>query len=215
MQLQVGFEGLKLATTDLAGDIATDATEAMREVTPVAKQWLREQVTAAGLGSRLANTWRSDVYPRSRRSVNPSGYIWSNAPDIIDSFSRGATIVPLAGRRFLAIPTDAVPRARGRRGSSRRMTPEQVENAFNADLFFKRGRNGRVLAFINVVRARRGRGFRQATKGRVAQGRELEQVLMFVLVPTARLPKLLDLNAVGERWAAAFDAAFTRRLAAR
>lgn len=212
MKIDVGVSDMQALMNGIEGDLAEAASLAMRDTTYKALLELREQVTSAGLGQRLANTWRDRVFPERRRSMTPSGYIWSNAPDIIDAFSRGAQIVPLAGRRFLAIPTKDVPNARGRRGSSNKMTPEQVENAFNQDLFFKRGRSGRVLAFINAVGARNGRGFRRATKGRAAQGRDPKPVLMFVLVPNVRLPKVLDLDAVAQRWAANFEARFVAEL---
>lgn len=212
MKIEAGFDGLKMILSGLQGDIASGATAAMRDTMPIAKQELRGQVTSAGLGNRLANTWRGDVYPKSGQSANPAGYIYSAAPDIIESFSTGAQIVPLAGRRFLAIPTDNVPRATGTRGVSRRMTPEQVESSFNQDLFFKRGKSGRVLAFINTDRVKGARGLRRAARG--AKSRAAAPVLMFVLVPTLRMPKVLDLDAVASRWADRFDDAFTSRLGA-
>lgn len=212
MRISVGFGDLRAAMNDVEGDVAGAATEAMRETTHKALLELRRQVVSAGLGNRLANTWRDRVYPEHRRSMTPSGYIWSNAPDIVDAFDRGAQVVPLAGRRFLAIPTKNVPNAAGRRGARRRMTPEQVEHAFNQDLFFQRGKGGRLLAFINAVQSRNRRGFRPGTKARLAAGRALKPVLMFVMVPTVRMPKLLDANAVAERWAANFDARFLARL---
>jgi hypothetical protein len=192
--------------------VARAATVAMRATTGDALRELRGQVTSAGLGQRLANTWRGNVYPKSRNGMNPAGYIYSRAPEIIDSFVRGTTIVPVNGSRFLAIPTDNVPRVGRRRGSTGRMTPEQVEHTFNQDLFYQRGKNGRVLAFINAVGARRGRGIRQGTARRLAQGRDLKRVLMFTLVPVARMPKLLDLDGPAARWSAAYIAAFTRGL---
>lgn len=215
MRIEVGFGDLRALMNDIEGDIAEASTLAMRDTTYKALRELREQVVNSGMGQRLANTWRDRVYPEKRRSMTPSGYIWSNAPDIVDAFSRGAQIMPLGGKRFLAIPTDNVPNARGRRGATRRMTPEQVETSFNQDLFFKRGRGGRVLAFVSAIGARNGRGFRRATPGRLAQGRALKPILMFVLVPTVRLPKLLDINGVAERWAANFEARFTARLGAK
>ncbi|WP_419808384.1 DUF6441 family protein [Sphingomonas sp.] len=214
MKVSVGVSSFKDLALGLEGDIASAATEAMREASSSVKQELREQVTSAGLGNRLANTWRGETYPKSRRSVNPAGYIWSNAPDIVDSFVRGATIVPINGARFLAIPTDAVPNARGRRGARKKMNPAEVEAEFNQDLFYLRGRAGRVLAFLNITRSRNRRGFRQDTKGRRAQGRASERVLMFVLVRSVRVPKLLDLAGPADRGAALFEQAFTRRLAA-
>lgn len=215
MRVSAGFGDLRATMDDIEGYVAGAATAAMRETTHKALLELRRQVVSAGLGNRLANTWRDRVYPESRRSMTPTGYIWSNAPDIVDAFDRGAQVVPLAGRRFLAIPTANVPRATGRRGSSRRMTPEQVENAFNQDLFFRRGKGGRVLAFVNAVQSRNRRGFKPGTKARLAAGRELKPILMFVLVPTVRMPKLLDINAVAQRWAANFDARFVARLGGR
>ena len=218
MRVDVGFGDLRLQLDGIEGDIAKLATAAMRETTPIAKQELRAQVTSAGLGTRLANTWRSEVYPRSSVSLNPGGYIWSNAPDIVDSFNRGATVRPIGSAKYLWIPTKNVPRARGRvnrRGQTIKggaMSPEEVENAFNNDFQIRRGRNGTLLAFIEVIRARNGRGVRGATKGRVAQGRKVAPVLMFVLRRTVRLPKLLDIEAVADRWADSFSASFSRRL---
>ena len=34
---------------------------------------MRTQVKSAGLGSRLANTWRGDVYPKAKNSVSAAG----------------------------------------------------------------------------------------------------------------------------------------------
>nr|WP_281375421.1 DUF6441 family protein [Sphingomonas jinjuensis] len=204
---------MKLALSNFEGEIAGAATEAMRETMPLAKQELRDQITSSGLGQRLANTWRGNVYPQSRRSVNPAGYIYSNAPDIVDAFSRGATIRPLAGRRFLAIPTNNVPQTRAR-GARKQMTPEEVQLAFNQDLFFKRGPNGRVYAFVNAVQSRNRKSFKPSTKGRLAQGRAEKPVLMFVMVPAVRLPKLLDLDAVAAKWTSRFEASFAQRVEA-
>ena len=53
---------------------------------------------------------------------------------------------------------------------------------------------------------------RAPTKGRIAQGRAVKPVLMFVLVPTVRIPKLLDIEAVAEQWAQRFERGFTERL---
>lgn len=218
MRVNVGFGNLRSFMNDIEGDVAEAATEAMRETSSKALQELRRQVTSNGLGQRLANTWRNRVFPTSRRSVNPSGYIWSNAPDIVDSFNRGATIRPIAGAKYLWIPTKNVPRARGRVSRSGRnlkggaMLPEEVENMFNTDFVIRRGKNGTLLAFIDVVRSLNGRTFRRGTKGRAAQGRFAKPVLMFVLRRTVTLPRLLDTEGVAERWATNFEARFTDRL---
>jgi len=219
MQIGIEVPDFQSLMRDVEGSIAKAATEAMRETTKPALTELREQTTSNGLGQRLANTWRDRVYPEQRESMTPTGYIWSNAPEIADGFIRGATIRPVSGGNYLWIPTDNVPRARGRvsvRGKNikgGRMAPQEVEAMFGSDFFFRRGRNGTLLAFIDAIRSKNQRGFRQNTGGRRRQGRMSEPVLMFVLRRTVKLPKLLDLKGPGERWGNAFVAAFDRRLA--
>lgn len=221
MRVDVGFGDLQAALAEIEGDVAGAATEAMRETTYKALRDLRRQVTSNGLGQRLANTWRDRVFPEQRRSVNPSGYIWSNAPDIVDSFNRGATVRPVGGAKYLWIPTKNVPRARGRVNVRGRvikggaMSPGEVESMFSADLQIRPGKNGTLLAFIDVVRAKNGRAVRKATPGRARQGRLGTPVLMFVLRRTVALPRLLDIEGVAAQWAANFEARFTARLAVR
>lgn len=220
MRVDVDFDGLTAVMQEIEGDVAGAATAAMKESTYKALLTLRRQVTSNGLGQRLANTWRDRVFPEQRRSMTPSGYIWSNAPDIVDSFNRGAVIRPMGGAKYLWIPTKNVPRARGRVNVRGRvikggaMSPEEVENMFNDQLTIRRGKNGSLLAFIDVVRARNGRAVRSVTKRRVAAGRKAEPVLMFVLRRTVALPRLLDIEGVAAQWATNFEARLSSRLAA-
>ena len=219
MELRVTGPDFAGIMADVEGHVATAATEAMRGTSYKTLLELRRQVTDNGLGQRLANTWRDRVYPEQRKSMTPTGYIWSNAPDIIEGFVRGATIRPVAGAKYLWIPTKNVPRARGRvnrRGRNMKggaMSPEEVENMFNADFQIRKGRRGSLLAFIDVVRSKNMRASRPATRGRLAQGRVAAPVLMFVLRRTVRLPKLLDLQGPARRWEERFAAEFSRRMA--
>ncbi len=220
--MEIGITGpnFRELFADLEGHVATAATEAMRGTTYKTLLELRRQVTDNGLGVRLANTWRDRIYPEKRKSMTPTGFIWSNAPDIIEGFTRGATIRPVGAAQYLWIPTKNVPRSRarvnrrGQRVKGGAMSPEEVENAFNDSLFVRKSRKaGTLLAFINVVRSRNGRSFRPQTAGRSRQGRKAEPVLMFVLTRTVRLPKLLDLQGPAQRWEERFAAEFLRRMA--
>lgn len=219
MRVDVEFPNFTGIMAEIEGDIAKAATEAMRGTSYKALRELREQVTSNGLGQRLANTWRDRVYPEKRRSMTPTGYIWSNAPEIVDSFLRGATIRPASGGNYLWIPTDNVPRARGRvsvKGKNikgGKMAPQEVEAMFNTSFFFRRGRNGTLLAFIDATRGKRAGTIRQNTAGRRKQNRMAEPILMYVLRRAVRLPKLLDLKGPSDKWAANFVDEFTRRLA--
>lgn len=197
----------------IEGEIADDVTQIMREETLNLTTDYRQQVRDAGMGNRLANTWRAEVYPKGGRSLNPAGYIWSNAPAIIDAFARGAHIRPVNGAKWLWIPTRNVPaRRRGgtyassvKRSNGTRMSPEEVELHFNAELQVVI-EGGKGSAFIDVVSGLSG-GYRRATAGRT-QGRrgmaprKQKAVLMFNLVRGVRMPRLFDLDGPAQKRAA-------------
>jgi len=192
------------------GDVAEILTTSMREATLETKQAWRQQVIAAGLGGRLANTIRSEVYPKARNALSPAGYLYTKAPKIIDAFSRGATIRPANGGRFLWIPTKNVPR-RSSRGAGR-MSPREVELHFHAKFFFEKGEGRSFLAFMEATRSKNLRTWRQDTKGRRAQGRKAQAVLMFTLVPTVHVLKKLDLQELADAGGASFARGATARL---
>ena len=174
------------------------AAEGVSDATAALEQTLRRQVVGAGLGQRLAGTWRSQVFPPT--ATKAAGAVWTVAPLIIQGFDEGATIIARNGSRWLAIPTANVPpRSWGSKapgGHLRRlMTPVEVEAAFNRDLRMVQppGRSVAYLIMDQLVAARSGRGFRQATSRRLAQGRSAQPILMFVLVPQVTLSKRLDI----------------------
>jgi hypothetical protein len=157
---------------------------------------LRADVSGAGLGQRVANAWRANVYPsRGRASLEPAVYVFTKAPGIVAAFANGATIRPVKGGVFLWIATENVPRI-GR--GAKRMTPSEVENRFNQDFDIVPAstRPGVFYAVLRLISARSGRGFRQASKARRAQGRDVQRVVMFVLVRQVRLRKRLDVDAI-------------------
>lgn len=187
------------------GEVAGSITQILAAEADGLKRELRDQITGAGMGQRLANTWRMEVYPKSGRSLNPAGYIWSAAPAIIDSYVRGASIRPVNGAKWLWIPTKNVP-ARRRRGgyassvkrsNGTRMSPEEVELHFNAELDVVI-EGGKGFAFMDVVSGLSG-GYRQATPGRLkgrrgVAPRKAKPVLMFTLVRGVKMPRLFDLE---------------------
>ncbi len=181
-----------------ADSVIAAAAGGVTDATASLEQTLRRQVVGAGLGQRLAGTWRSQVFPPT--ATKAAGEVWTVAPLIIEGFDEGATIIARNGSRWLAIPTANVPpRAWGSKapgGHPRRlMTPVEVEAAFNRDLRMIQppGRQVAYLIMEQLVAARSGCGFRQATRRRLAQGRSAQPVLMFLLVPQVTLAKRLDI----------------------
>jgi len=174
-----------------------------------AKLGYRGAVRAGGLGDRVANAVRVDIFPKSAavRTHAPAVYVSTKAPKIIYAFSVGVTIRNREGL-WLAIPTDHTPR-KGRRLA----TPVEVEAMFNQDLIFIHGRGGQMLAFVDAIKAKSGKGFRRATKRRTKDGRANELVLMFVMVRQVTLRKRINWDGVTADLARAWPTIFAGEIA--
>lgn len=192
-------------------DLGAAVAAAVGAATDGLKADLRAQVEAAGLGPRFAKMLRGDVFPRGGRpslsaagEVRPSG---RRAEMLFATYSQGAVIRGRAGN-WLAIPTPNVPMQRGRgRGVARRMTPVEVEAAFDRELRFAFGRRPgtAVLIMDDAVRSRsKAGGYRPRTAGRRA--RRVESVVMFVLVRAVTVRRRLSPEQVVEKWAGAVPA---------
>jgi hypothetical protein len=201
--------------------IARGARIAAEKQAARAKLALRGDVRRAGLGDRLANTWRVNVFPKSAsvHTHSPAVFVKDTAPEIVTAHGLGATIRSRDGL-WLAIPTENVPRvarsgnqaATGRRGTrfQSRATPQEVESLFDQDLIFIRGRGGQMLAFIDKTLGGR---LKRARKGRsvaTVQARFDRLVLMFVMVRQVTLRKRLDwpriFDDLAKGWAQLFPA---------
>ena len=109
----------------MAAEIATGeraVTAAVREAGIGLKLGWRGQITGAGLGARLANSIRSEVFPKAGVSLNAAAVVWSKAPVIIGAHDAGPLIRARNGL-WLAIPTPVAGKALG----GRRITPAAWE----------------------------------------------------------------------------------------
>ena len=176
---------------------------------------LRRQVVTAGLGQRLARTWRSRTYPN--RGHDAAALVWSKAPQIVRAFDEGAVIRSRKGF-WLAIPTPAAPK-RGPTG--KRITPGMVERMYGRRLRFVYRPNGPSLLVMDGMVARGGQrgGFRMATTRKASKRRGefvatsgLATVVMFFLVPQVRMPKRLDVARAAETWSARMPALILRNV---
>ena len=66
--------------------VATETRDAGRGL----RTELRRQVASAGLGQRLANSWRDRHYPNQK--LDAASLVYTNAPQIIRAFDEGAVI---------------------------------------------------------------------------------------------------------------------------
>jgi Family of unknown function (DUF6441) len=175
---------------------------------------LRRRVTSAGLGQRLANSWRDKHYPNQR--LDAASLVYTKAPQIIRAFDEGALIRSRHGR-FLAIPTENAPR-KGTDG--RRIRPTTFpEQRFGALRFVPR-QSGPSLLVVDGLRASLSRktgelrGFRRATERAQSRGEGVTTVVMFLLVLQVKLHKRLDVARAAERWSAQLPALIEQQLRA-
>lgn len=175
---------------------------------------LRRQVTTAGLGGRLARTWRLRGYPN--RGHDAAALVYSKAPQIIRAHAEGATIRACRGA-YLAIPTPSAPRARG----GKRITPRLVEKMFGRRLRFVRRRGHNPVLVMDGLVARGSRGGLRAATVRKASARRgsfvslsgLTSVAMFVLVRQVTLRKRLDVSRAAQNWSARTPALIRQAIA--
>jgi hypothetical protein len=189
---------LKLEITpDLAAMMAAEiaageraVTAALREAGTSLKTAWRGQIIGAGLGQRLANTIRSEQFPKGKPSLNAAALVWSKAPVIIGAHDTGPLIRSRSGF-WLAIPTEAA--GRSLRGG--RISPHEWERRTGLRLRFVYRRLGPSLLVAEARLNTRGR----AVASRSRTGRGTATVPIFLLVPQVRLPKRLDLARDAER----------------
>jgi Family of unknown function (DUF6441) len=176
------------------------------------KAELRRQVASAGLGQRLANSWRDQHYPNQK--LDAASLVYTKAPQIIRAFDEGVLIRSRRGG-FLAIPTENAPR-KGTDG--RRISPSTFPEHRFGPLRFVPRPTGPSLLVADGLRASFNRqtgalrGFRRATDRARRSGQGLTTVVMFLLVPQVKLSKRLDVARAAERWSGQLPALIEQQL---
>lgn len=191
MKLKIAFDTdiVALMQTEIAaGEKAVSA--AMREAGSGLKSDWRAQITGAGLGRRLANSIRSQTFPKSSNSLNAAALVWSKAPVIIGAHDTGPLIRSKDGF-WLAIPTPAA----GKSTKGGRITPGEWERRTGLRLRFVYRRTGPSLLVAEGRLNTKG----QAVVSRSKTGRGKVTVPIFLLVPQVKLPKRLNLDRDAEQ----------------
>ena len=184
----------------VAGQKAVSTT--MTQAGASLKSSWRAQITGAGLGQRLANTIRSQTYPKGRNSLDAAALVWSNAPVIIGAHETGPMIRSGSGF-WLAIPLPAAGKAMG----GKRITPGMWEQKTGRRLHFVYRSRGPSLLVADAVRLNT-RGQAAVSKSKTGKGRVTAPI--FLLVRQVKLPKRLDLMRDAERAQAAIPGSIVR-----
>ena len=205
MRLTAAIQGslsAYMAAEVRAGEKAV--TAGVKQATDGLKLAMRRQVTSAGLGQRLANTWRGKVYPQGQVSLKAAGLVYTNAPEIMTGLETASVIRGKDGL-WLAIPTPNAPK-RGTGG--KRINPTNFPEHSLGRLRFVYRRSGVSLLVVDNVRASYSRktgqlrGVKRASEKQQQTGRGLATAIMFWLVPLVRTRKRIDLKREGEAWQA-------------
>jgi hypothetical protein len=193
-------------------DIERAVVSGTRDAGRGLKTELRRQVASAGLGQRLANSWRDKHYPNQK--LDAASLVYTKVPQILRAFDEGAVIRSKRGH-FLAIPTENAPR-KGTDG--RRISPSTFPEHRFGPLRFVPRQSGHSLLVVDGLRASYSRqsgelrGFRRATDRARRSGQGLTTVVMFLLAPQVKLRKRLDVTRAAERWSAQLPALIERQL---
>jgi hypothetical protein len=193
-------------------DIEDAVSSGTRQAGRGLKAELRRQVGSAGLGQRLANSWRDKHYPNQK--LDAASLVYTKAPQIIRAFDEGA-VIRSKRERFLAIPTENAPR-KGTDG--RRISPSTFPDHRFGPLRFVPRPSGPSLLVVDGLRASFSRksgelrSFRRATDRARRSGQGLTTVVMFLLVPQVKLSKRLDVAREAEHWSAQLPALIEQQL---
>ena len=140
-------------------------TAAMREAGAGLKTAWRSQITGAGLGRRLANSIRSQTYPKAGESLNAAALVWSKAPVIVGAHDTGPLIRSKNGF-WLAIPFPAA----GKSTRGGRITPGEWERRRGLRLRFVYRRHGSEPAGGGGAAEHQGSGGGVALEDRSRKG---------------------------------------------
>lgn len=205
-----------------AGRIAKAYQDAMAAVVAKDKSALQADIAGAGFhnGGRLAKTWRGQVFPKNKPSMEPAAYLWNKAGVIVDAFSEGVTIT-VKDAQFLAIP---LPPAKAiiRRlnlGSSRSRTSlgrfaredspvARVAQTLGVELVAIVSRDGQHGVLV-------AQGKRLTRGGRLSKSQRGPDTPLFVLTKHATLKKRLKGMALVKELEVLFQGDFVTALATK
>lgn len=176
----------------LRAAVAQAGRDTMVEVRDKGIGRLRSSLENAGLGA-IDKTWRGEVYPERGIALNPALFIYSKAPEIIQS-NQGEVIKAASGR-MLAIPIPGSPAEDFPTREGTRV--EYARKKFGDRLFAIPARPGRaaILAVDGVGITKTGKltARKQTAKGAYSKG--TMTVMLFWMVPQITMEARLDTDA--------------------
>lgn len=192
------------------------ARESVQTVTRSAEKNL-EEATRSAVAGKLWRAWQSKVYPETGLADNPTSIIFpkgrNRTKGAITAYSEGAAIKGGYGQ-FLAIPLPAAGQRFTGRGKVP-LTPGEWERRTGRRLRFvyRRNRPSLLVADDSMI-SKSGKGTRAATEKRVAAGRDVSTIPIFVLVPQVNIRARFSIERVLAPYQRRLAADYEQRIAA-
>lgn len=175
MRLKAAFEGnLQEFMEKEYQNAAKAVTTGIKQATDGLKLAMRSQVKSSGLSSRLANTWRGDVFPKTKKSISAAGIVYTKAPTIMEGFEF-ETVIRGKNGLWLAIPTEAIKK----KIYGKKMTPALYEQW-----------KGVKLRFV----------YRPHRVSLLVHEQKKKTIIAFILVPQVKMPKLINFSTESVKW---------------
>lgn len=183
---------------------AIAVTEGIKAGTEGLKTDLRRAVIEGGLGERLPNAVRSEVYPRNKASLDAAGWIFTKGVrtrQILEAYANGATIRG-KNRRFLAIPTEAGKGLVQARGGAAFLSHSYGLGIATRVVVPPKGASRPGVLWI-VADLRKGKGKRGGYRKPTAAARkrkDTEEVILFILVPQVKVQRRISIDGLAQQW---------------
>lgn len=155
----------------------TAVTEGIKITSSSLKLSMKSQVLSSGLGKKMSNTWRSEVYPKGKKSINAAALVYTRASAPMQGFELGSVVKSKDGW-WLAVPSPQAPK-KGRDGKS--IKPSNFPDSKYGKLRFIYRSSGPSLLVIDK------------------EGKKKTKV-MFFLYPQIKMPKLLNFEQECFKW---------------
>jgi hypothetical protein len=211
MQLAFDTETMQRLRARVELDFLTAARAAVGTAGRLVELDLEQAYEQAGAG-RLARAWNTQVYPKRGLAEAPTADVRGKGKartlGALRAFARGARIRPKDGDQYLAIPLPAAgPRYFGRGKVA--IGPEEWQRRTGLRLDVAKI-GGRLYLVTQGVRSKKtGRIARKATQRRLAQGRAVERLLIFLLIDGVDFQQRVNIDAIKARGPRYLDNAFT------
>ncbi|HAG53536.1 MAG TPA: hypothetical protein DCL21_07100 [Alphaproteobacteria bacterium] len=168
-----------------------------RAVTKAGNELKKEmigQTQRARLGYGLSKSWKVNFYNKSDADKFTKALVYTKSPKIMEGFENAEIRKPTRGRKWIAIPSNNVPKAPGKK----RYTPETWKKSFPV-LYFAQDTKGKAYLVGQTIHKTNKRGNKVIRKTNSRNESEAETVVYFFLVKQTRHTKKLNFEQASKK----------------